>query len=53
MSRWRNFQKHRYLIAATGTILAATFALVLTQYRSVRQAEWCHSAMGTAISIGL
>jgi signal transduction histidine kinase len=39
MSRWRNFQKHRYLIAATGTILAATFALVLTQYRSVRQAE--------------
>ncbi len=39
MSRWRNFQKHRYLIAATGTILVATFALVLTQYRSVRQAE--------------
>lgn len=39
MSRWRDFQKHRYLLAATGTILVATLALVLMQYRSVRQAE--------------
>ncbi|MGH9837976.1 MAG: winged helix-turn-helix domain-containing protein [Blastocatellia bacterium] len=39
MYRWRDFQKHRYLIAATGTILVATLALVLMQYRSVRRAE--------------
>lgn len=39
MHSWRNFQKHRYLIAATGAILLATLALVLMQYRSVRRAE--------------
>ena len=39
MNRWREFQKHRYLIAATGAILVATLALVLMQYRSVRRAE--------------
>jgi len=39
MNRWRGFQKHRYLVVATGTILVATLALVSMQYRSVRKAE--------------
>lgn len=39
MYSWKEFQKHRYLIAATGAILLATLALVLMQYRSVRRAE--------------
>lgn len=39
MFQWRDFRKHWYLLLATGAILAATLALVLMQYRSVRQTE--------------
>src|SRR6266850_3661969 len=36
---WNKFQKYRYLIAASGVILAATLALLLMQYRSARRTE--------------
>ena len=39
MRKWKEFQKHWYLVAATGTILLATLALVLMQYRAVRRTE--------------
>lgn len=39
MIGWHGFQKHRYLVTATGAILLATLALVLMQVRSVRRTE--------------
>ena len=36
---WNKFRKYRYLIAASGVILAATLALLLMQYRSARRTE--------------
>src|SRR5258705_7748138 len=36
---WNTFQKYRYLIAASGIIVAATLALLLMQYRSARRTE--------------
>src|SRR5258705_13311079 len=36
---WNTFQKYRYLIAASGVILAATLALLLMQYRAARRTE--------------
>ena len=36
---WNKFQKYRYLIAASGVILAATLTLLLMQYRSARRTE--------------
>src|SRR6267142_678531 len=36
---WNRFHKYRYLIAASGVILAATLALLLMQYRSARRTE--------------
>jgi signal transduction histidine kinase len=39
MIGWHDFQKHRYLIAATSAILLATLALVRMQGRSVRRTE--------------
>ncbi|MFN0121113.1 MAG: sensor histidine kinase [Blastocatellia bacterium] len=39
MHKWKGFRQHWYLIAATAAILAATFALVLMQYRSARRTE--------------
>ena len=54
MSRRGDFQKHRNLLAATGTILVATLTLVLMQYRSVRQAErQAHSILQANLDLRL